>query len=154
MEFIETGGNFCRRLGLPRSSGQIYCLLLVSTKPLSLDDLVAVLKISKASASTVTRQLAAWGAIRPVWVPGERRDYFEAAPDMMSLIRSVFQDFARPRISIVAQHLEGLMAGLEREAAEGTLKADEFALCRERVRKMMEFQKKLQQFIPLVEQLL
>jgi len=50
--------------------------------PLSLDDLVEQLGISKASASMATRQLASWGAIRRIWVPGERRDFYEVIDDI------------------------------------------------------------------------
>ena len=99
LEFIETAGNICRRLGLPRSLGQIYGLLFFSAKPLSLDDIVQRLGISKASASTGTRQLAAWGAVRQVWVQGERRDFFEVVPDLGGMVRSVYRDFFKPRLT-------------------------------------------------------
>ena len=81
-EMVEVGGRICQVLGLPRSTGQIFGLLYLSTEPLSLNKMSAMLGISKASASTGTRQLAAWGAIRKVWVPGERRDYYEVVEDL------------------------------------------------------------------------
>src|ERR1043166_2383342 len=78
MDMVEAIGRLFQGFGLPRSTGQIYGLLYLSKKPLSLDDLVELLSISKGSASTGTRHLASWGAIRQVWVPGDRRDFFEA----------------------------------------------------------------------------
>ena len=50
-----------RVIGLPKSIGEIYGLLFVSRDPLSLDDLVARLGISKGSASQGLRM---W-ALRP-----------------------------------------------------------------------------------------
>lgn len=84
-EIIEAGGRLCQLLGLPRSTGQIYGLLYLSAKPLSLDDMVDLLGISKASASCGTRQLASLCAIRPVWMPGDRRDYFQSVADLAHL---------------------------------------------------------------------
>ena len=80
LDMIEAGGRVCQLLGVPRSTGQIYGLLYLSPKPLSLDDIAEALRISKASASTGTRQLLAWRAIHQVWVHGERRDHFEIEP--------------------------------------------------------------------------
>ncbi len=148
------GGNFSRRLGLPRSFGQIYCLLLLSARPLTLDDMVAALKISKASASTGTRQLASWGAIRQVWVPGERRDYCEAVPDLLLVIRTAFHKFLEPRMETSQRHLQTLMTGLEREAAEGAISQEEFAQCTERAKKLLEIQNKIQRAAPLLDHLL
>jgi len=50
-----------RVLGLPGSVGEIYGLLFISREPLSLDDLVRRLKISKGSASQGLRALKAAG---------------------------------------------------------------------------------------------
>ncbi len=148
------GGSFSRRLGLPRSFGQIYCLLLLSPKPLALDDIVTALKISKASTSTGTRQLAAWGAIRQVWVPGERRDFVEAVPDLLLVIRTAFHNFLEPRIQASQRHLHGLLAGLDAEVQEGIISREEFAQCTERAQKLLEIHQKIQQAAPLLEHLL
>src|ERR1051326_8114746 len=92
-EMIEGCGQIFQLLGLPRSTGQIYGLLYLSTKPLSLDQMVELLGLSKSSASIGTRHLISWKAIRQIWVPGDRRDYFEAVGDLMSLMRASYSDF-------------------------------------------------------------
>ena len=53
-----------RVLGLPRSIGEIYGLLFISQSPMSLDDLVQRLDISKGSASQGLRMLKSLGAVR------------------------------------------------------------------------------------------
>src|ERR1051325_7726277 len=85
MDMVEATGRLFQSFGLPRSTGQLYGLLYLSKKALSLDDLVELLSISKGSASTGTRHLASWGAIRQVWVPGDRRDFFEALDDFRTI---------------------------------------------------------------------
>ena len=97
-EFVETSGRLCQRLGLPRSTGQIYGLLYLSPLPLSLDAIAMLLSLSKASASTGTRQLVAWQALRQVWVPGDRRDHFEAIGDLRELLRTGYEKFFRPKL--------------------------------------------------------
>ena len=80
-DMVEAAGGLFQALGLSRSAGQIYGLLYLSDKPLSLDDMVDLLSISKGSASMGTRHLASWGVIRQVWVPGDRRDFYRLAED-------------------------------------------------------------------------
>lgn len=154
LEMIETGGRWCRRLGWPRSTGQIYGLLYLSLQPCSLDDIVALLGISKASASMGTRQLASWGAIRQVWVPGDRRDYFEVIEDLSGLLRGGYQEFVKPRLDSSQQKLERMMAALDEELARGLLTREEFKVCVERIKNLSRLQKKLQAVAPLLEEFL
>ena len=60
-----------RVLGLPKSIGEIYGLLYISSAPLPLDAIVAKLGISKGSASQGLRFLRNLGAVVPVEIEGE-----------------------------------------------------------------------------------
>lgn len=143
----------CQLLGLPRSTGQIYGLLYLSIKPLSLDDIVEMLGISKASASTGTRQLASWGALRQVWVPGDRRDYFEVVADLGSLIRGSYVNFVKPRLASSQKRLDSMLAGLEEEQQQGALTAEEYRHYAERLKNLSRIQKKMQTLMPFAEKL-
>jgi len=81
LDMIEVGGRVCQLLGVSRTVGQIYGLLYLSPKPLSLDEIAELLSIGKSTASMGSRQLSAWRAIRPVWIHGERRDLYEVDPE-------------------------------------------------------------------------
>jgi HTH-type transcriptional regulator, glycine betaine synthesis regulator len=153
-EMIAIGGRLCQLLGLPRSTGQIYGLLYLSLKPLSLDDIVAMLGISKASASTGTRHLLYWGAIRQTWVPGERRDHFEIVEDVGQWIRGIYQEYVKPRLNSSKQRLDSLQAYLEEEHKMAVLTADEYKLCCERLRNLQRVRHKLQSLSPLAERML
>lgn len=60
----------------------MYGLLLLSNEPhLSLEQIASELNISKASASTIARQLQAMTMIAKSSVPGDRRDYYRIADD-------------------------------------------------------------------------
>ena len=94
-DMVEMGGRISQILGFPRSTGQIFGLLYFSSNPLSLGDICDMLGISKASTSIGARQLAAWGAIRKVWIPGERRDYYEAVDDLVQLFKGSYRTTRR-----------------------------------------------------------
>jgi DNA-binding transcriptional regulator GbsR (MarR family) len=141
-------------LGLPRSTGQIYGLLYLSGGPLSLDDVAGALSISKGSASTGTRQLASWGAIRQVWVPGDRRDHFEASSDLGQLLRGSYGEFIKPRLVSSEKRLAAIWQSLEKDVARGTLSADDYKFCAERLKSLARLQKRVQRIGPLAERLL
>ena len=150
---IEAGGRLFQLLGLPRSTGQIYGLLYLATKPLSLDDIVELIGISKASASMGTRQLSSWAALRQVWVPGNRRDHFEAVTDFGNVIRGTYTEFLKPRLASSRKRLEGLSTSLEEDRASGALDDREYQLCAERLTKLTRFQTRFQRLMPLAEKL-
>lgn len=56
---IEVSARVCQFLGIRRSTGQIYGLLYLSPKPLTLDEIAESLGISRGSVSTGTRLLLA-----------------------------------------------------------------------------------------------
>lgn len=91
-----------RVLGLPPSIGEIYGLLFISQSPLSLDDLVKRLKISKGSASQGLRTLKSLGAVRETNgngnANGERRTYYEPAVELKRLVGGFIREQIRPHL--------------------------------------------------------
>jgi DNA-binding transcriptional regulator GbsR (MarR family) len=89
-----------RVLGLPRSIGEIYGLLFISRSPLSLDDLVTRLNISKGSASQGLRLLKSLGAVREANGNGgpERRTYYEPAVELKRLVGGFIREQIRPHL--------------------------------------------------------
>jgi HTH-type transcriptional regulator, glycine betaine synthesis regulator len=153
-EFVEAGGGLFQLLGLPRSTGQIYGLLYLSEGPLSLDDVARLLSISKGSASIGTRHLAAWGAIRQVWIPGDRRDHFEAVGDLAELLRASFGEFIKTRLASSERKLEKIFSALETDLENGVVSKDAYTFCCARLKTLLRYQKKVQSIGPLAEKLL
>lgn len=85
-DFICLMGEIAKHLGLNRMVGQIYGLLYLSPKPVSLETIVNKLKISKASASLNVRELEKWEAVRQAWIPGSRKDFYEVNSDFVNII--------------------------------------------------------------------
>jgi DNA-binding transcriptional regulator GbsR (MarR family) len=151
---IEACARLCQLLSLPRTTGQIYGLLYLSTAPISLDDMVDLLGISKASASTGTRQLVHWGAIRSVWVPGDRKDYFEAVSDLTALIRGGYTNFLKPRMESSERRLTSMEQHLDDDLKDGFFTPEEHKICTERLKNLGKVHKKFRMAAPIAEKLL
>src|SRR4051812_5389964 len=124
-ELVECTGNLFQRVGLPRSTGQIYGLLYLSNKPITLDDMVDALGLSKGSASNGTRHLLSLGAVKRVWAPGERKDFYESVGDISSVMRSIYQEFVRPRVGATGKTLSLILDALDEDRTAGTMSAEE-----------------------------
>jgi len=81
-KFIQEYGLGYHSFGLPKLMGQVVGLLLYHGEPLSLDDITVELQVSKGPVSQIMRRLRDHNLVRRVWVPGSRRDYYEAASDI------------------------------------------------------------------------
>src|SRR5688572_28675623 len=68
-------GQLADYFGYNRVMGKMYGALLLSPMPMSLDDLLNHLDVSKASVSMNMRMLENLGIVREVWVRGDRRKY-------------------------------------------------------------------------------
>lgn len=79
--FVEQMGFSTSAAGLPRIAGRLFGYLALAPGPRSLDEIAAALGVSKGSASTDARLLERHGWLRRAGRPGDRRDYYEFAPD-------------------------------------------------------------------------
>jgi DNA-binding transcriptional regulator GbsR (MarR family) len=81
--FIETMGLLTEEQGMARIMGRIFGLLLLADRPLSLADIADALGVSRASVSTDARRLLERGLLVRTSEPGDRRDFYELAPDFV-----------------------------------------------------------------------
>lgn len=107
-EFIERMGLATEADGLSRIAGRLFGALLLAEEPRSLDDLAESLGVSKASASVEARRLLERGVVERVGRPGDRRDYYQLAPDF-------FERVIRRRVARWAS-LHGLVTEMQRTA--------------------------------------
>ncbi len=84
--FVERTGSLMERFGAARTFGRLLGFLLVAERPYSLDELSALLLVSKASISTNTRLLEQSGMAQRVSMPGDRRTFFEILPGSFSRV--------------------------------------------------------------------
>ncbi|HEY8903070.1 MAG TPA: hypothetical protein VIM48_05145 [Chthoniobacterales bacterium] len=92
-------------LSIPRSVGEIYGFLYSSPKPIPMDEIISSLGMSKGSASQGLRWLRNIGAVRTSYVPGDRRDFFEAETELRTLTFGFLRDSVEPHLQRGIDHL-------------------------------------------------
>ena len=152
MEFADAGGRFALSLGLPRSVGEIYGLLYLSTKPMSAPEIGAALSISKGSVSTGTRQLLTLGFIQKVWLQEERKDYFEAVIELGEMAQMAYERIVKHRAQEAERRFDSLRNTLAQEEKE--INPEECAIIRERLEKLGKLQARAAKLIPLIEKVI
>lgn len=153
LEVIELFVNGVKLLGIPKSVGEIYGLLFISPEPLPLDELVARLKISKGSASQGLRSLRHLGAVRAVYVAGDRRDFYEAVAELKPLASGFIKEQLEPHLDTGGQRLVRLRELAEDEAMQGSdREVGEFY--RDRVERLGKWERKARQLLPLIRKFL
>lgn len=92
--FVRIAGT----LSLPRSVGELYGVLFISPEPMCIDDLMRKLKISKGSTSQGLKILRSFGAVNPVYMPGDRRDFFAAEAQLRKIVSGFVNEQLRPHL--------------------------------------------------------
>lgn len=144
VEVIDLFVNVVRILGFPKSVGEIYGLLYISPDPLPLDALVTRLNISKGSASQGLKVLRAFGAVKQVYVPGDRRDHYAAETELKKLAAGFIREEIKPRLDSGA----GRLARLEDLTSESSGTQAEFH--RTRIAKLAQWHARSQSLMPLL----
>jgi DNA-binding transcriptional regulator GbsR (MarR family) len=150
LEIIDLFVSAVRILGIPKSVAEIYGMLFVSQQPLPLDEIVERLQISKGSASQGLKLLRNLGAVKPLYVAGDRRDHFVAETELKRLVAGFFKEELEPRVESGAQRLIRLKATM------GEFRADQKTetFYKERIAKLAQWHSKGQALIPLLGGLL
>ena len=148
-QVIDFFADGMRVLGLPRSIGEIYGLLFISSEPLSLDDLVARLAISKGSVSQGLRMLKTLGAIREAGNHSHRRTYYQPATDLKRLAGGFIKEQIRPHLESGKSKLEQLNI-----TADSIEDPDRREFARERIDKLDTWIRKSSHVLPVLQKLL
>ncbi len=142
---------FCdgvRVLGLPKSVGEIYGILFISPEPLSLDDLVDRLGMSKGSASQGLKMLRALGAVKEAEGGNMRRSYFEPDVELKGLVGGFIKKEVRPHLASGEEKLNELKSLL------GATVNEEHAFYDERLQRLERWSKKARVVLPLLQKFL
>lgn len=81
-QFIQSWGVLGSQWGINRTMAQVHALLLVSPEPLSAEDIMEQLSVSRGNTNMNVRELMDWNLVNKVIVPGERREFFVAEKDI------------------------------------------------------------------------
>jgi HTH-type transcriptional regulator, glycine betaine synthesis regulator len=134
---IRELGRLSAFAGFNKAMGQIYALLYLSDKPVSLTEIAAQLGISKGNASLNTKTMERWGLIHPVSKKGDRRDYYQAETDFWKIIRDIINERDRKEINHALESISTILDTV-RATAEAEKDA-EIHFYEERLEQMVEF---------------
>ncbi|MGF1452576.1 MAG: GbsR/MarR family transcriptional regulator [Opitutales bacterium] len=135
-------------LGLPKSLGQIYGLLFTSDEPLTMDAIAQKLSISVGSTSQGLRLLRQFGAVRTLFVIGNRREHYLAERSLRRFSGGFLNEVVEPHLlsgQARLEHLDHLVEHLDGEEAKRARD------CRESLGTWLQ---KTKQLLPLIKNFL
>lgn len=104
--FVQAWGALGSQWGINKTIAQIHALLLVSKEPLSTEDIMKQLAISRGNANMNIRELIDIGLADKVFKLGERRDYFIAEKDVWKVARQVAKTRKKRELDPIIRLLE------------------------------------------------
>ncbi|MEM9859532.1 MAG: transcriptional regulator [Bacteroidota bacterium] len=143
-ELISFWGVIGTAWGINKTMSQIYAILLVSDRSLSIEEIMRELNISRGNASMNIRNLMGWGLAFKEVRPGERKEYFSGEKDLWAMARKVASERRKREIEPLLSKLEDLQDLDSLETAE----SEEFSKMVLELHELIgTFDKALQKFI-------
>jgi DNA-binding transcriptional regulator GbsR (MarR family) len=134
-DFTEGLSQISRFWGFPKGMGAIFAVLYLSPTPLSLDDVVAQIGLTKGAVSTEIRTLARMGLVHRSTKLGDRKDYYTAEADFYAAIRSILRERQNSEFDRAVRSVRATLTTLE----ENWIENDEWNFVYARVQALQEF---------------
>lgn len=109
-KFIEAWGTLGTSWGINKVMAQIHALLIVASKPMTTDDVMNELQISRGNANMNIRALMEWGIVEKKLIVGERKDHYVAGKDIWELARQVSRERRKREIEPILKVLNQVQA--------------------------------------------
>lgn len=97
-QFITQWGAMGTAWGINRTMAQIHAMLMVTVEPVTTDEIMEELKISRGNANMNLRELCGWGLVRGIIPKGERKECFEAEKDVWKMFCIIVRERKRREI--------------------------------------------------------
>ncbi len=107
-QFIGSWGAFGTHWGINRTMAQIHALLLINPDPLTQDDIMEELNISRGNTNMNIRELIDWGLVERVILPGKRKEYFSAEKDIWKVVRQIVKERKKRELEPMLKLLDQL----------------------------------------------
>ena len=107
--FIEFWGEMGTRWGVQRSVAEVHALLFIAGEPLSAEEIMERLSISRGSVSTTLKQLDEWELVQRVRSKDrtDRREYHQAEQDVWKLFYTILRARKRREFDPLIEELGG-----------------------------------------------
>ncbi len=97
-KFVQTWGSLGSQWGINKTMAQIHALLMVTLEPITMEDIMNELKISRGNASMNIRALIDWGIVYKESKAGERKEYFVAEKNLDELASTIARERSKREI--------------------------------------------------------
>ncbi len=119
--FIKAWGTLGSNWGINKAMAQIHALLLISTEPLSTEDIMEELQMSRGNVNMNLRALMDWGIVKKEHKVGERKEFFSTGKDVWELAKQVSRERRRreiePILNVLAE-VQNVTGDNKKEVAE------------------------------------
>jgi len=104
-QFVQTWARLGGEWGINRTMAQVHALLLATEKPLTTDDVMEELKISRGNANINLRELMNWNLIYRDNVPGDRKEYFRAEKNVWEIAKRIARERKKREVEPLLREL-------------------------------------------------
>jgi len=123
--------------GIGRAMGQIWAVLYLNPEPMTMDQLVQAVGITKGHASTNLRALLRLGLVTKSFRPGDRKDYYSPQANLWAFARSVLRERQKQEFDQALASTTRALAALE--ARRGNIPADDYRFLKHRLDGVRDF---------------
>ncbi|MBZ4036448.1 ArsR family transcriptional regulator [Flavobacterium sp. 17A] len=117
-KFVQSWGALGSQWGINKTMAQIHALLMVSNEPVSMEDIMEELQISRGNASMNIRALMDWGIVYKEFKAGERKEFFTAEKDLDELAVKISRERSKREIKPTLKILKEVSSIDVKDSAE------------------------------------
>jgi DNA-binding transcriptional regulator GbsR (MarR family) len=144
--FIQGISRITNFWGFPKAMGAIYGAIYLSPAPLTLDDLVEQVGVTKGAVSTNVRMLERLGMIHKHVVIGDRKDYYTAETDFWKVAKGILQEREKSEFDTALQSVNDSL-DMVQTAEIGPEETEIAAFYEQRMETMQSFFKTLDNIV-------
>lgn len=120
-QFIQAWGTLGTNWGINRTMSQVHALLLLAQDPLSTEEIMHQLQISRGNSNMNVRALIEWGLVTKVLKPGDRKEYFIAEKQISKVAKQIAVERRKRELQPVLQILAQI-----KQVDENSAEAEDF----------------------------
>lgn len=107
-KMIQTWGQLSSQWGINKTMGQIHALLMIAPEPMTADDIMQELAVSRGNVSMNLRSLVEWGVVHKVYIAGSRKEHYASEKDVWQVALQIARERKRRELDPVIQSLQSL----------------------------------------------
>ena len=113
-KFLRATSTIASFWGFPKAMGAIYGAIYLAPEPISLDELVSQVGVTKGAVSTHVRSLERLQMVHRSARIGDRKDYYHAESDLWTVVKNVLRQRREGEFDRALRAVRDTLAQVER----------------------------------------